>query len=99
MMNMSSHITKENNSKLIKTEFSIRGMTCASCVNTVEKSLMKKGKASSASVNLIGEKAYIEYDPSITSPEEMIAAVEKVVYGAAELKESEKSESYDKISS
>ena len=99
MMNMTSHITKENNSKLIKTEFSISGMTCASCVNTVEKSLMKKGKASSASVNLIGEKAYIEYDPSITSPEEMIAAVEKVGYGAAELKESEKSESYDKISS
>ena len=94
---MSQHVTNETQPKVIKTTFSISGMTCASCVAAVEKSLLKKGKAVSASVNLIGEKAYIEYDPTVTSPEEMMAAVEKVGYGAEELTDATENETYKKI--
>ncbi|HKZ41876.1 MAG TPA: cation transporter, partial [Candidatus Hodarchaeales archaeon] len=57
-------------------------MTCASCVNTVEKSLLARAKVLKASVNLIGEKAYVEYDPTTTSIEKMIKAVETVGYQA-----------------
>jgi Cu+-exporting ATPase len=89
---MAQNITKEKPTKLIKATFSISGMTCASCVNVVEKSLVKKGKASTASVNLIGEKAYIEYNPSLTSLEQMIMAVEKVGYGAQEFNADSKNE-------
>lgn len=93
---MTQNLTKNSQTKTIKTTFSISGMTCASCVNAVEKSLVNKGKANSASVNLIGEKAYIEYDPSVTSLEQMIAAVEKVGYGAQEITE-DSNETFTKI--
>ena len=94
---MSQNVTNETQPKIIKTTFSISGMTCASCVAAVEKSLLKKGKAVSASVNLIGEKAYIEYDPTMTSPEEMMAAVEKVGYGAEELTDETGNDTFQKI--
>ena len=94
---MSQNVTNETQPKVIKTTFSISGMTCASCVAAVEKSLLNKGKAVSASVNLIGEKAYIEYDPTVTSPEEMMAAVVKIGYGAEELTDATENDTYKKI--
>ena len=80
--------TVDDGKKNIKTvQFAIFKMTCASCVNVVEKTLENKGKASKASVNLIGEKAMIEYDPNVTSVEDMIKAVEIVGYGAEIIEE------------
>ena len=47
----------------------IQGMTCASCVNRIEKSLLKNKSVVTANVNLATEKALIEYqdDLKITS--------------------------------
>ena len=42
----------------------ITGMTCASCVRRVEKSLAKVAGVQEASVNLATEKAKVVYDPS-----------------------------------
>ncbi len=75
------------NKNMKKAQLGIGGMTCASCVNVVEKTLVNKGKASKASVNLIGEKAVIEYDPNKTTIEDMIKAVEVVGYSAESLEE------------
>ena len=41
---------------------------------------------------MIGEKAYIEYDPSQTDIETMKQAVEKVGYGLEEIQETKKTE-------
>lgn len=68
--------------RTVKATFQVTGMTCASCVSVVEKTLVGRGKAASASVNLIGEKAYVEYDPLVTSPEKLSQAVRDVGYGA-----------------
>jgi Cu+-exporting ATPase len=67
------------------TELSISGMTCASCVRRVERSLGKVAGVSVANVNLATERATVTYDSSVTSLPELIQAVERAGYGAAEL--------------
>lgn len=60
----------------------ITGMTCAACVNRVEKGLKKVEGVINANVNLANEKAKIEYIPEITETDLLIQAVEKAGYEA-----------------
>jgi Cu+-exporting ATPase len=59
----------------------VTGMTCASCVRRVERALSKREGVASASVNFAAEKATVEYDPSETSPEDLIGTIERAGYG------------------
>ncbi len=63
--------------------FAIEGMTCASCVARVERSLAAVPGVSEASVNLATESATVHADPSV-GLEALRAAVEKAGYGVAE---------------
>lgn len=64
-------------------ELPITGMTCANCAMTIERTLNKKVKGVlHASVNFASDRAFVEYIPTITSAEEIIAAIEKAGYGA-----------------
>ncbi|HEU5347318.1 MAG TPA: heavy metal translocating P-type ATPase [Ktedonobacterales bacterium] len=67
------------------TEFAISGMTCASCVRRVERSLSKVPGVATANVNLATERATVTYAPSQTSVATLIGAVEKAGYGAEEI--------------
>ena len=58
----------------------IEGMTCASCVRRVEKSLVKVAGVQEASVNLASEKAKVVFDPAVVTLEQLSAAVEKAGY-------------------
>lgn len=63
-------------------ELAITGMTCANCVNTVERTLNKKVPGIlEASVNFATEKATVTYIPGAVSRADMIAAVERAGYG------------------
>ncbi|MGV3743516.1 MAG: copper ion binding protein, partial [Burkholderiaceae bacterium] len=63
------------------TSLNISGMTCASCVQRVEKALKKIPGVLNASVNLATERAQVT---SLgVAPERLLAAVEKAGYGAA----------------
>jgi len=64
---------------------SISGMTCASCVRRVERTLKKVPGVDDASVNLATERARIVYDPSIVDLPAMGSAVERAGYGFREL--------------
>ncbi|MDE3231485.1 MAG: copper ion binding protein, partial [Chloroflexota bacterium] len=66
-------------------ELTISGMTCASCVRRVERSLGKVAGVAEANVNLATERATITYDPAEASIAAMIAAVEQAGYGAESL--------------
>src|SRR5699024_8265505 len=44
--------------------FHIEGMTCASCVQTVEKAINKLPGVREANVNLATEKVVVQYDPA-----------------------------------
>lgn len=61
----------------------IKGMTCASCVNRIEKVLKKDSGVLSASVNLATEKAKIEYDDAHLDSTKLISLVAKAGYQAS----------------
>lgn len=67
------------------TEFSITGMTCASCVRRVEKALGKVPGVSLANVNLATEHAKVTFDPLTVGISTMVEAVEKAGYDATEI--------------
>ena len=59
----------------------ITGMTCASCVRRVERTLAKVPGVAAASVNLATEQASVSYDPAAVTLADLESAVEKAGYG------------------
>ena len=64
--------------------FKIEGMTCASCVQTIEKATGKLDGVLDTHVNLATEKMNIEYDPSVASVSDILDAVSNAGYEAHE---------------
>jgi Cu+-exporting ATPase len=58
----------------------IEGMTCASCVNRIERFLNKTAGVVEASVNLATERATVTVDPAVAGRAELVAAVEAAGY-------------------
>jgi Cu+-exporting ATPase len=58
----------------------IEGMTCASCVNRIERFLTRTDGVVEASVNLATERATVVVDPTIAGRPEVVAAVEAAGY-------------------
>jgi len=56
------------------------GMTCASCVNRVERFLNKADGVASATVNLANERATVRFDPSQIDRAGLVAAIEAAGY-------------------
>ncbi|MFH2028099.1 MAG: heavy metal translocating P-type ATPase [Nanoarchaeota archaeon] len=65
----------------------INGMTCASCVKTVEKALRKAEGISEANINFATEKANITYNSDKTNKKEIIRIIEDSGYGANDLED------------
>ncbi|MCA1055709.1 heavy metal translocating P-type ATPase [Rossellomorea aquimaris] len=64
--------------------FNVTGMTCASCVQSVEKATGKLQGVKESSVNMATEKMVIEYDPSMVSVTDIKRAVADAGYQAEE---------------
>jgi len=58
----------------------VQGMTCASCVRRVERSLRRVDGVSGASVNLAAEVARVVFDPAVATVDQLTAAVERAGY-------------------
>ncbi|NXA29541.1 ATP7B ATPase, partial [Ibidorhyncha struthersii] len=65
------HAETEGNVELL-----ITGMTCASCVHSIESKLMRTNGIFYASVALATCKAHIQFDPEITGPRDIIKIIE-----------------------
>jgi len=65
---------------LVELELPIAGMTCASCVNRIERFLRKSDGVDSASVNLATEIATIRYRPERTGRSELARTIEAAGY-------------------
>ena len=70
----------------------IRGMTCASCVNRIERYLRGTDGVLEANINFATERASVRVDPAVADRPQLVAAVEAAGYavraeepGAAEL--------------
>src|SRR3954464_894656 len=66
-----------------EADFSVGGMTCASCVAHVEKVLRTAPGVESARVNLARGRASVRFDPARTDPHQVAAAVSRAGYPAA----------------
>ncbi|SFH56324.1 heavy metal translocating P-type ATPase [Pisciglobus halotolerans] len=62
--------------------FEIEGMTCASCAQTIEKSVAKVAGVDTVSVNLATEKMTVSYDEGAVSTGDILKAVEDAGYQA-----------------
>ncbi len=63
-------------------QLQIGGMHCAGCVATVEKALKSVPGVRTAEVNLVTERARVEYDPLAAAPEQLFNAVKEAGYSA-----------------
>jgi len=62
-------------------QLNVHGMTCASCVNTIESHLKSLACVRNASVNLLSETATVDIDPQ-ANIRSILEAVEDVGFSA-----------------
>lgn len=67
-----------------KKTFSVSGMTCASCVQSVEKATRRLDGVKESTVNMATEKMVIQYDPAVLSVADIKKAVADAGYEAEE---------------
>jgi len=68
-----------------RADLAITGMTCAACVSRVEKAARRVPGVADAAVNLLANRGMFSYDPALTSPPVIAAAIEKIGFEAAPL--------------
>ncbi|XP_017397952.1 copper-transporting ATPase 2 isoform X2 [Cebus imitator] len=68
---------------LQKCFLQIKGMTCASCVSTIERNLQNKAGILSVLVALMAGKAEIKYDPEVIQPLEIAQLIQDLGFEAA----------------
>jgi P-type Cu+ transporter len=61
----------------------VTGMHCGGCSANVEKALKGVKGVSSAKVDLVANKATVEYDPAVANQKMLTEAVKKAGYTAA----------------
>uniref|UniRef100_A0AAR2KQF0 Copper-transporting ATPase 2 n=1 Tax=Pygocentrus nattereri TaxID=42514 RepID=A0AAR2KQF0_PYGNA len=66
----------------------VTGMTCASCVANIERSLLKHKGIKSVLVALMAGKAEIKYDPDDADPAQIIKLISSLGFGASLMEES-----------
>jgi Cu+-exporting ATPase len=74
---MSSRSATQSSTEI---QLPIKGMTCASCVNRIERFLRATEGVESASVNLATEVATIRYLPEVAGRDQLVGAVEAAGY-------------------
>uniref|UniRef100_A0A8C3U6C2 Copper-transporting ATPase 2 n=1 Tax=Catharus ustulatus TaxID=91951 RepID=A0A8C3U6C2_CATUS len=65
----------------------IGGMTCNSCVQTIEGAVSQRQGVRGVAVSLAGSTGTIHYDPAVTTGEELRAAIEDMGFDASVLTE------------
>lgn len=73
----------DNKSEKVQTTLRIKGMHCATCVDTVKEALASLDGVQDARVNLATEKATVTYDPERVSMESLEKAVRGSGYEVA----------------
>ena len=68
--------------RLAATTVAIEGMTCGACTSSVEAAFKDAAGIRSVSVSLLSERAVIEHDPLIVSPDAITEMIEDRGFGA-----------------
>lgn len=64
-------------------DLSIKGMTCASCVSSIESNLLKRPGVTKASVSLAMQRGHFVFDTELIGPRRLIQAIEELGFEAS----------------
>ncbi|KAI8070772.1 hypothetical protein BC940DRAFT_295516 [Gongronella butleri] len=67
------------------TQLEVRGMTCASCVNSIERAVQGLAGVHSIKVSLLAERATVEHDETIIDASALVQAIEDCGFEATAL--------------
>ncbi|CRF49110.1 Lead, cadmium, zinc and mercury transporting ATPase; Copper-translocating P-type ATPase [Helicobacter heilmannii] len=67
---------------MTKVQFYIEGMTCSACSSGIERSLGRKAYVKEVGVDLLSKKAFVVYDESQASLEDIFKQIGKLGYSA-----------------
>lgn len=73
-------VTKERTKSWIREIYPVLEMTCAACAVSVESMLKSVEGVKDAGVNFANQDAWVEYDPSIATPEKLQETVRSIGY-------------------
>jgi len=79
-----------------KVVLKIGGMTCATCVKTIENSLLRLDGIIEVNIDLAGEKTIVIYNPNIVTQAEMRRAIKETGYQFLGI-EGEETEDFEKV--
>ncbi|KAI9782397.1 MAG: hypothetical protein M1835_004051, partial [Candelina submexicana] len=69
----------------VTTTLAIEGMTCGACTSAIEGGFKDVAGVKSFSISLLSERAVIEHDPTLLSPEQVADMIEDRGFGATVL--------------
>ena len=72
----SEDTTKTSIPVMSTTTLAVAGMTCGACTSAVEGGFKDVAGVKSMSISLLSERAVVEHDPSIISPESIVEIIE-----------------------
>ena len=85
-INAQSKKDKQENKKLVKSTFTVKGMTCQGCANTVKNIIKSVDGVSKTGVNLKAGEATVEYDPGKTNSKSIESKFKLLPYKVVENK-------------
>ncbi|OAA39173.1 ATPase, P-type, heavy metal translocating [Metarhizium rileyi] len=71
-----------NDSEIATTTVAVEGMTCGACTSAVEGGFKDLPGVKSFSISLLSERAVIEHDPALLTPEKIVEIIEDRGFGA-----------------
>jgi Cu2+-exporting ATPase len=77
---MQSEVKENTDEKIVKKQYPVTGLSCASCASNVEVKLNKQPGVVRASVNLASQVATIEYNPALVKPLNLKESVVSIGY-------------------
>ena len=73
---------REDGNSLEICFLTIYGMTCSSCVDSIQRNLLKMEGIHSVLVSLLAQRAEVKYDPAHFLPNQIIPLIEKLGFQA-----------------
>src|SRR5450631_1644227 len=69
--------------RLAESHFQLSGLYCAACAGLIEQALRAEPGVLGAEVSYAAQRANVQWNPLLTSPSRLVAAVRSAGYGAA----------------
>lgn len=85
--------------KGLTTKIGVEGMTCQSCVNSIESAMRGKPGVREIKVSLSDKEAHIVYDPTLTSPGSLRDQIDDMGFEATLARESSIESEFDRLAS